>query len=90
MKDRDCQYCNNPFKPKKQTHKFCSDKCRAAWHREKPFTTGVPVTLDYTKANKRSITIKLHASHDVGAQLASMTRPGQAYWLVPIQKDLGE
>jgi hypothetical protein len=28
-----CNQCQRPFTPTREGHRFCSDTCRAAWHR---------------------------------------------------------
>ncbi len=32
LRRRPCSYCGNPFKPTSPDHRFCSPKCRRAWH----------------------------------------------------------
>lgn len=29
-----CDYCHEPFEATRPAHRFCSNACRSAWHRE--------------------------------------------------------
>ncbi|MDH5573544.1 MAG: hypothetical protein OEY89_17400 [Gammaproteobacteria bacterium] len=83
-----CLHCNQEFEQKKDDHKFCSGKCRAAWHNEKPFKNGVPACIASTRNTKNYITVTMRVAYTDREQLAKLALPNRWFYIVPKQEEL--
>jgi len=53
-----CHHCHKPFAPSRPGHRFCSDRCRSAWHREQ----SLPGQVTGIRAVKHgwAVTVRYH------------------------------
>lgn len=67
-----CDHCQNEFKPSRPGHRFCSDTCRAAWHRANT-CPGTVTGLRALKLGRWSVTVHYTMKPD-GVTIGSMVR----------------
>lgn len=83
MKSCKLDSCNTQFEPRNSQHLFHDPKCKAEYHRTKPFEKGVRCTVIESKTGKGGVDTIIRTSLDDRAKMADLALPSRKGWFIP-------